>query len=296
MVSFGRRLARVFTFVFIVATSAACGTTSHNMAGGETRLAFVAEPTQTATRDAGATPPLSFGGLAGRTVTVDSVSDLRLRKHEVALTFDDGPVPGRTHAVLDALDKAGVKATFLMVGQMAHAYPRLVREVAMRGHTIGTHTQSHANLTQVSTPNAEAQINSGMKNVSDALVPTRYRAAPFFRFPYLASTPRQRRQLAARGITVIDADIDSKDYFQSSTEQLRQRTLARVEARGSGIILMHDIHARTGKMLPALLADLKERGYKVVRLVPGGRAENLLVSSLTHNMSAGYPAPKTMRN
>lgn len=296
MVSLRCRLARAFTFVFIAVTSAACGTTKHNMAGDETKLAFAAEPTPAATRDAGATPSLSFGGLAGRTVTVGSVADLRLRKHEVALTFDDGPVPGRTPAVLDALDKAGVKATFLMVGQMARSYPGLVREVAMRGHTIGTHSQSHANLTQISPANAQAQIDSGIKNVSDALVPTRYRAAPFFRFPYLASTPALRRQLAARGITVIDADIDSKDYFQSSPEQVRQRTLARVEARGSGIILMHDIHARTGKMLPALLADLKERGYKVVRLVPNGRAENLLVSSLSHYTGAGYPAPKTMRN
>lgn len=266
------------------------------MAHDETKLAFAAEPPQTATRDAGAAPSLAFDGLAGRTVTVSSVSDLRLRRHEVALTFDDGPVPGRTPAVLDALDKAGVKATFLMVGQMARSYPGLVREVAMRGHTIGTHSQNHANLTQISQANAEAQVNSGIKNISDALMPTRYRAAPFFRFPYLASTPVLRRQMAARGITVIDADIDSKDYFQSSPEQVRQRTLARVEARGSGIILMHDIHARTGKMLPALLADLKERGYKVVRLVPSGRAEDLLVSSLSHRMSVGYPAAKTIRN
>lgn len=266
------------------------------MAHDETKLAFAAEPPQPATRDAGATPSLSFDGLAGRTVMVSSASDLRLRRHEVALTFDDGPVPGRTPAVLDALDKAGVKATFLMVGQMARSYPRLVREVAIRGHTIGTHSQNHANLTQISAANAEAQVNSGIKNISDALMPTRYRAAPFFRFPYLASTPVLRRQMAVRGITVIDADIDSKDYFQSSPEQVRQRTLARVEARGSGIILMHDIHARTGKMLPALLADLKERGYKVVRLVPSGRAENLLVSSLSHRMSVGYPAPKTIRN
>jgi len=104
--------------------------------------------------------------------------------------------------------------------------------------------------------------------------------APFFRFPYLASTAALRRQLAARGIVVIDADIDSKDYFQSTPDQVRKRTMARIEQRGSGIILMHDIHPRTAQMLPALLADLKAKGYKVVRLVPGHGSRELLVSSL----------------
>lgn len=271
-----RRCALFAALATIAAFVSGCTTTGKDANANGARLAYAAE--------AKPLPAASFfahpgGGLAGRTVTVNSIADLKLRPREVALTFDDGPLPGKTEKVLDALDAAGVKATFMMVGQMARAYPALVRKVAARGHTIGTHTQNHPNLAHMSLAGAEAQIDAGIKSVSAALVPTRHRVAPFFRFPYLASTPALRRALTLRGIVFIDADIDSKDYFQSSPEQVRQRTLRGIEARGSGIVLLHDIHGRTATMLPGLLADLKARGYHVVRLVPG-HPGGLLTASL----------------
>ena len=275
----GRLLAQVLGVVALGAMACGCATTKSATASDATKLAYTAEPETPGT--GGLFTPRSFGGLAGRTVTVNSIADLKLRSHEVVLTFDDGPMPGRTENILRALDNAGVKATFMMVGSMARAHPAIVREVAAHGHTIGTHTQSHANLAQLSVAAADAQIDGGIKSVSAALVPSISRPAPFFRFPYLASTAALRHQLAARGIVVIDADIDSKDYFQSTPEQVRQRTLKRIEQRGSGIILMHDIHPRTAQMLPQLLADLKARGYKVVRLVPGHGNRDMLVSSLS---------------
>ncbi|BDA85349.1 hypothetical protein Sa4125_28910 [Aureimonas sp. SA4125] len=217
-------------------------------------------------------------GLTGRTIVVDSIHDIVLRDHEVVLTFDDGPVPGKTASVLDALDAKGVKATFLMVGQMARSYPALVRQVAARGHTIGTHTQDHTNLSKVGLDTALAEIDKGQRSVAAALVPMRAQPAPFFRFPYLADTPALRRTLAGRGTVVIDVDIDSKDYFVSTPDDLNARGLARLEARGSGIILFHDIHARTVAMLPAFLDAIEARGYTVVNLVPGsaGAREMLL--------------------
>lgn len=279
--SFMRRLALVCASVLVPALASGCAATQKaqtSPGAGAAKLAYAAE--EAPPRPASAFfAPGALGGLSGRSVTVNSVSDLRLRPREIALTFDDGPLPGRTEKVLDALDAAGVKATFLMVGQMARSYPALVRKVAARGHSIGTHTQNHANLAHLSLSGAEAQIDAGIRSVSDALVPSLHRPAPFFRFPYLASTPALRRQLAARGIVVIDADIDSKDYFQSTPEQVRKRTLARIEARGSGIVLMHDIHGRTAAMLPGLLRDLRARGYHVVRLAPG--RGGVLTASLT---------------
>lgn len=274
-----RLLARVLGIVALGALASGCATTKSATVSDATKLAYAAEPETPAT--GGLFTPHNLGGLAGRTVTVNSIADLKLRSHEVVLTFDDGPMPGRTENILRALDNAGVKATFMMVGSMARAHPAIVREVAAHGHTIGTHTQSHANLAQLSVAAADAQIDGGIKSVSAALVPSMSRLAPFFRFPYLASTATLRGQLAARGIVVIDADIDFKDYFQSTPEQVRQRTLKRIEQRGSGIILMHDIHPRTALMLPRLLADLKARGYKVVRLVPGHGSRDVLVSSLS---------------
>ncbi|MEF2071256.1 polysaccharide deacetylase family protein [Consotaella aegiceratis] len=207
--------------------------------------------------------------LTGRTIVVDDIEDIALQDHEVVLTFDDGPMPGKTPKILDALDAHGVKATFLMVGEMARYHPDLVRQVAAHGHTIGTHTEHHANLAAMSLERSMQEIEQGRKSVAAALVPLRAQPAPFFRFPYLADTPALRRTLAAKGVVVIDPDIDSKDYFVSSPAAVKERALARLEAKGRGVILMHDIHQRTAAMLPAFLDALQARGYKVVTLVPG---------------------------
>lgn len=222
-------------------------------------------------------------GLAGRTLKVDAIADIELHRNEVVLTFDDGPVPGKTDAILAALDKHDVKATFLMVGTMARSYPDLVRKVAARGHAIGTHTQNHPNLAGMSFDKAIDEIAQGRRSVAAALIPTGMKPAPFFRFPYLSDTPALRRHLALQGTVVIDVNIDSKDYFVSSPDQVRMRTLATLEARGSGIILLHDLHKRTVAMLPRLLDDLHARGYKVVNLQPARSMTGPLLSAALAN-------------
>ncbi|WP_245396643.1 polysaccharide deacetylase family protein [Jiella sonneratiae] len=217
-------------------------------------------------------PPVG-SALAGRTIAVARYSDIALRPKEVVLTFDDGPMPGKTHKILQALADHGVSATFLMVGQMAKAYPKIAQEVARAGHTIGTHTFRHANLRTMSDAAAMAEIRKGQMSVADALKPIGMAPAPFFRFPYLADTSRLRHELAEEGIVAIDVDVDSKDYFRDAPETVRDRTLRALDKHGRGIILMHDIQARTAAMLPGLLSALEARGYKVVRLVPAGHAE-----------------------
>lgn len=222
-------------------------------------------------------------GLAGRTLRVNAIADIRLARNEVVLTFDDGPVPGRTDAILAALDRHKVKATFLMVGRMARNHPALVRKVAARGHAIGSHTQNHPNLRSMSVDRALDEIAQGRQSVAAALIPTGMKAAPFFRFPYLSDTPALRRHLATKGVVVFDVNIDSKDYFVSSPDQVRARTLAAVKARGSGIILLHDLHQRTVAMLPKLLDDLHAAGFKVVNIQPSrSPVDGLLTASIAN--------------
>lgn len=221
----------------------------------------------------------SSGRLAGRTLYVNSVSDIRLKPGEVVLTFDDGPVPGKTTAILNTLSNHGVKATFLMVGSMANSYPSLVKKVRAQGHSIGSHTTDHANLAKVSFDSAKSKIRSGEKALAKSGVD-----APFFRFPYLASTTALRKWLAQRGVTVLDVDIDSKDYYKDSADTIVKRTMARVKARGKGIILFHDIHARSVAALPAFLRELKAAGYKVVALKSSRRPStnsSIVLSSLS---------------
>lgn len=201
--------------------------------------------------------------LQGRTLYVGNQNDLKLRPGEVILTFDDGPVPAKTEAILNSLDNFGVKATFLVVGNMVNYHPDEFAKVLARGHTIGSHTKDHAKLTTVSFNQARQKIREGEHIIK---AKTGQDHVPFFRFPYLADTPALRDWLAQRDVTVLDVDIDSKDYFKESPQQIVDRTMARVKQRGSGIILFHDIHARSVAALPLFLKELQKGGYKVVTL------------------------------
>lgn len=209
----------------------------------------------------------SVGRLSGRTLEVATTSDIVLRPGEVILTFDDGPRAGKTPKILDTLDRYGVKATFLMLGSAAQANPALAREVAARGHTVGSHTFDHANLTNLSRQAALDEIVRGEAAVAEALGGAE-KLSPFFRFPYLAQTGFLRTSLLHGDMVVLDVDIDSKDYYQESAQTVANRALGRLEGRGSGIILFHDIHQRTVDLLPGFLDELEARGYSVVRLVP----------------------------
>lgn len=204
----------------------------------------------------------STGGLEGRTLQVGSISEIKLADKELILTFDDGPMPGKTEKILDILDRFHVKASFMMVGQMARNHPEIARDVIRRGHSIGSHTFSHKNLAALNFDTAMAEIAKGEHAVSDAV------DAPvgFFRFPYLADTHRLRSALAGRGTVVMDVNIDSKDYFKNSAATVLERTMALIHSQRKGIILMHDIHTRTVAMLPLLLSRLEGEGYHIVTL------------------------------
>ncbi|RUT33028.1 polysaccharide deacetylase family protein [Arsenicitalea aurantiaca] len=216
--------------------------------------------------------------LAGRTLKIASNADIRLAPGEVVLTFDDGPRPDRTEAILDTLDRHGVKASFLMVGHQALNHPQIVQEVARRGHSVGHHTFTHRNLADASPAEAEREIAAGEAAVAHALAGSGLSAAPFFRFPYLAQTSLLRAGLGEQGMVILDVDVDSKDYYPESPGVVTKRTLDRLEERGRGIILFHDVHQRTVDMMDGFLAELTARGYRVVHLVPGQPDPELVVA------------------
>lgn len=195
-----------------------------------------------------------------------------LNEGEVVLTFDDGPMRSVTKPILKALADQCTKATFFMVGQMALADVAMVREVAAAGHTVGTHTWSHKNLRAVSLAKSQQEIEAAISTVSQAKGTP---VAPLFRFPYLNSTKQTENYLKGRNIAAIWIDVDSKDYLTRSPKVVQQRILAQLATAKKGIILMHDIHAWTAAMLPDLLKELHDRGFKVVHFVPEGHIETI---------------------
>ena len=194
---------------------------------------------------------------------------LALEDHEVVLTFDDGPIPHRTPAVLKALEQECVKATFFTVGVMAAAYPKLVQDTAQAGHTIGTHSWSHRYLTQRRNRNAAAfQIGGGLHAANIALGDRTAALSPFFRFPGLNHNKRLDTFVAENGLISVSVDVVGDDWLFITPDQVMKRTLARLDQRKKGIILLHDIQSRTVQMLPSLLKELKVRGYRIVHIVP----------------------------
>jgi peptidoglycan-N-acetylglucosamine deacetylase len=217
-----------------------------------------------------------------RTVVIDTQAGPRfgvqykdasfLADGEVVLTFDDGPSRAYTKPILDALADHCTKATFFMVGRMALADPQMVREVAEQGHTVGTHTWSHANLHQIGPAAAEAEVEMGISAVRNALGRP---ITPFFRFPYLRDTQGTLRHLADRQVATFSIDVDSKDYLTTSASAVIGRVLGGLATSRKGIILMHDIQASTARAMPTLLAELRARGYKVVHLRPKAEVQTV---------------------
>jgi peptidoglycan/xylan/chitin deacetylase (PgdA/CDA1 family) len=191
---------------------------------------------------------------------------------EVVLTFDDGPVRSHTRAVLKALADHCTKATFFMVGRMAVADPAMVREVARQGHTVGSHTWSHAKLSGLAEDKMKEEIEMGFSAVGQALEGP---IAPFFRFPYLRVTHEAGAYLKSRDVASFTIDIDSRDFRTRDAATVEKTVMSQLAGRRKGIILFHDIQPSTAKALPDILTALKERGFKVVHLVPKDDAVTL---------------------
>jgi peptidoglycan/xylan/chitin deacetylase (PgdA/CDA1 family) len=195
---------------------------------------------------------------------------LPLRDHEVVLSFDDGPLPRNSDQILAILASQCVKANFFLIGEMAHTYPEGVRKLVDAGHTVGTHTQTHPlTMNRMPIERARAEIDNGIASVKAALGPDADKSlAPFFRIPGLERAATVEDYLASKGIQVWSADFPADDWRHISSQRVYDLAVQRIEAKGKGILLLHDIQARTVAALPRILATLKERGYHIVHVVP----------------------------
>lgn len=187
-----------------------------------------------------------------------------LKPGEVVLTFDDGPWPGNTPAVLSALAHHCLKATFFPIGKHATYHTEILRQVAAAGHTIGSHTWSHADLSKKSFDDAKVEIEKGISAVRWALEGAP--SAPFFRFPDLKHPPEMVTYLGERNIAIFSTDLDSFDFKMHKPEQVINSVLEKLQKRGKGIVLMHDFQRHTAEAIETLLDQLKLKGYQIVHM------------------------------
>jgi peptidoglycan/xylan/chitin deacetylase (PgdA/CDA1 family) len=199
--------------------------------------------------------------------TMQYAKTLPLRDHEVVLTFDDGPLPKNSYQVLQILAEQCVKATFFLVGQQANANPEGVRKVRDAGHTVATHTQHHpSSMQRMPLDRAQKEIDDGIASVTAALGDGTA-PAPFFRIPGLARNDGIETYMESKGIQIWSADFPADDWHRISPQRVYDLAIKRLEADGKGILLLHDIQARTVAALPKILQTLKARGYRIVHVV-----------------------------
>jgi peptidoglycan/xylan/chitin deacetylase (PgdA/CDA1 family) len=198
-----------------------------------------------------------------------------LRDHEVVLTFDDGPWLVNTPSVLKTLADECTTGIFFSIGKHATYYPEILKQVLAAGHTVGSHTWSHATLTnkKLTDDQKKEEIEKGFSAVKWALGGVS--PAPFFRFPALQHPPEMVTYLGTRNIAIFSCDLDSFDFKARNAQQVIDVTMKKLDKLGKGIILMHDFHKHTAEALPTLLRSLKAGGYKVVKMIAKAPVQTL---------------------
>ena len=193
----------------------------------------------------------------------------------IALTFDDGPDPRWTPAILDILKRENVPATFFIIGKNGQAYPDLVRRISSDGFEVGNHTFTHPNLGEIPTSLTELELNATQRLIESEIG----RSTVLFRPPYFGDAEADKPQevepaIVAQnlGYIMVGVRIDPNDWVPGVTaDQIVSRTLDRAgdknpETRGE-VVLLHDAggdRSATVEALPRVIHELRARGFRFV--------------------------------
>jgi uncharacterized caspase-like protein/peptidoglycan/xylan/chitin deacetylase (PgdA/CDA1 family) len=206
---------------------------------------------------------------AGKPERGGEIFGTALPKKTVVLSFDDGPHKVYSDEIAAILKQYGVPGVFFSVGHnigsvgadgAAHlgAGAAVSKRLVAAGYTLGNHSFSHAQLSKETGDKLKAEIfdTDTLLKAVDA------NRAPLFRFPYGARNREGKDALAGAHLTSVMWNIDSLDWADPVPSSIADRVLRSVDKEGRGIILFHDIHARSVKALPAVLDRLIADGYQ----------------------------------
>jgi peptidoglycan/xylan/chitin deacetylase (PgdA/CDA1 family) len=187
----------------------------------------------------------------------------------LGLTFDDGPHPEVTPAVLDILKRLEIRATFFVIGMRAQRYPEIVRRIVEEGHAIGNHTFRHGDPAKVSAQRLAAEVTRTQEIIRDLTG----RSTRLFRPPHGKLTLPKLLRLWAGGQQIVLWNVDPKDYACHETAELATKVKLR-PPRSGDIVLLHDNVAVTLTVLPDLVQAARARGLTFLTLdrIPGGVA------------------------
>lgn len=168
----------------------------------------------------------------------------------VALTFDDGPVPGVTERILDTLRAHDLHATFFLIGEKMAAAPDLARRILAEGHELGHHTYTHRKLTEL--PDAEVDLELDRTSAEFDKIGVRPK---WFRPPFGDLRQDQARRVRDRGMMVALWSVDSEDWRAVNGAEVTEKIVTHVHP--GAVILSHDVPA-TAESLDATIRRLRE--------------------------------------
>lgn len=227
--------------------------------------------TEIAPAPGAATPPPSPADLSA------VLSGGALPEKTLVLTFDDGPHPKHTAAILEVLEKFKARAIFFEVGQNLGGLDEKggfrttraaaeSRKVLAAGNLIGNHTYTHPFLPKLSKEQVGGELDLGSRMLKgvEAGEPT------LFRPPYGATNGSVQEDVASRKMKTMLWNIDSRDWADPIPVSIANRVIGEARERGRGVILLHDIHARSAQALPLIMETLQAEGFRFA-LWDGGR-------------------------
>jgi peptidoglycan/xylan/chitin deacetylase (PgdA/CDA1 family) len=186
------------------------------------------------------------------------------RKRRIALTFDDGPDPRSTPALLELLRAASVEAAFFGVGQRVAAHPDLAARIVREGHLLENHSYAHSHTTNLFTA---ARLRAELDRTQAAIAQATGVAPRWFRPPMGLSNPRVFRVARDLGLTVIGWTARGMDTRRIGPERVVARIVRQL--RPGAIILLHDGSVPAERLVAtvkSLLDTLGALGYEIVRL------------------------------
>lgn len=262
------RGARIAVTILILLSAAACGAPPGTPPPVAARGLPTAPPSPvpqgtTATGLTNSPQGCALGSVAPRPpdVPISSARGSPGAQGEVALTFDDGPLPLYTRQILDELKAAGAHATFFDVGAKARRYPDLVRAELAGGNAVGNHTYTHLSLPGASLHVVRDQLQHTTSTI-EAI--TGDRCLWLFRPPYGHVDASVLAEVRREGLTTVLWDVDALDWLRPSAAVIAPRIIAQLHA--GAIILLHDWVPGTVAALPTILAAMRARGLRALTL------------------------------
>lgn len=179
----------------------------------------------------------------------------------IALTFDDGPHPKHTPKILKILKANGVKATFFMLGSRINEYGKIAASVHAAGHDIGNHSYSHPFFSKTKHEKIDKEISRTDEAIKKI---TKYKEVKFLRPPYGSLPKYVIKKAEDEGFYIVMWSLDSKDYQGHSVDYMLDKILKRIKS--GDVMLFHDIHPNTVKLMAEMIPILKKAGFKFVGL------------------------------